>query len=109
MAELSKEDIIKLQEKLAAFEKSDAEKTAALEESEGAIAELTEQLANASTSKADNPLVKIGKEQYPLLMPEVRYGDSTLKLEDFVAKPELAMEILKLNAGVFGEAVKASK
>lgn len=109
MAELSKEEIVKLQEKLTALEKSDADKTAALEESEGAIAELTEQLANASNSKVERPLVKIGKEQYPLLIPEVRYGDITLKLEDFVAKPELAMEILKLDAGVFGAAVKAVK
>lgn len=109
MAELSKEEIVKLQDKLAALEKADAERTAALEEAESAVAELTEQLANIATSTVERPLVKIGKEQYPLLSPEVRYGDITLKLEDFVAKPELAMEILKLDAGVFGAAVKAVK
>lgn len=106
--ELTKEEIEKLQEKLANAEKALDENAFALKEREDAIMELTEQLASASKPAADQPLVKIGKAQYPLLIPEVRHEGKILKLEHYLANQELAQELLDLDAGVFGEAVKVS-
>jgi uncharacterized membrane protein (DUF106 family) len=106
--ELTKEEIVKLQNELAEVKKANDEKELALKEKEDAITELTEQLASASKPAADKPLVKIGKVQYPLLIPEVRHEGKTLKLEHYLANPELAKEILDLDAGVFGEAVKGT-
>lgn len=106
--EFTKEEIVKLQQDLADANKANDEKELALKEQEGAIMELTEQLASASKPAADKPLVKIGKVQYPLLIPEVRHDGKILKLEHFLANQELAQELLDLDAGVFGEAVKVA-
>lgn len=104
--EFTKEEFEKLKNELAKVKKADDEKALALKEQNDAIIELTEQLASASKPTADKPLVKIGKVQYPLLIPEVRHDGKILKLEHYLANQELAKELLDLDAGVFGEAVK---
>ncbi len=107
------EEVIKeLDAKIVAQNKTIAEKDGiiatrdkSLEEANKAIVELTEQLNQKKDVQSGASIVSIKGKKYPLLLAEFNYQKRVIKYEDLVADEKLALELLTLNAGVFGEAL----